>query len=157
MPMICCLCFPPMEGGREWAITLSVSHNIFVPGPVLVSITVEGTGYSGNIYRDLVSAFDVLQQGNISILSRRCTLHPSEPDTSGYIVIGIYRTERGAGMRGGCGPAVCSVPGAAGSAHCVLCSQASCMVCASSSLCLAATSAGCGVSSVPATTPSGSR
>ncbi|XP_054542751.1 DC-STAMP domain-containing protein 2 isoform X9 [Pan troglodytes] len=59
------------------------------PGPVLVSITVEGTGYAGNIYRDLVSAFDVLQQGNISILSRRCLLRPSEPDSTGYIVIGV--------------------------------------------------------------------
>ncbi|XP_054408206.1 DC-STAMP domain-containing protein 2 isoform X3 [Pongo abelii] len=57
--------------------------------PVLVSITVEGTGYAGNIYRDLVSAFDVLQQGNISILSRRCLLRPSEPDSTGYIVIGV--------------------------------------------------------------------
>lgn len=55
-----------------------------------MSITVEGTGYSGSIYRDLVSAFDVLQQGNISILSQRCLLHPSEPDASGYIVIGSH-------------------------------------------------------------------
>lgn len=68
-----------------------------LPGPVLVSITVEGTGYTGKIYRDLVSAFDVLQQGNISILSRRCLLHPSEPDPTGYILIGIHHTPEGAG------------------------------------------------------------
>ncbi|GAB5583902.1 DC-STAMP domain-containing protein 2 isoform X2 [Prionailurus iriomotensis] len=60
-----------------------------VPGPVAVSITVEGPGYAGKIYRDLVSAFDVLQQSNISVLSPRCVLRPSEPDATGYVVIGI--------------------------------------------------------------------
>ncbi|XP_028746671.2 DC-STAMP domain-containing protein 2 isoform X1 [Peromyscus leucopus] len=74
-----------------WVLDLARYHlqgEIVARSPVLVSITVEGTGYSGSIYRDLVSAFDVLQQGNISILSRRCLLHPSEPDASGYILIG---------------------------------------------------------------------
>ncbi|XP_047560983.1 DC-STAMP domain-containing protein 2 isoform X1 [Lutra lutra] len=66
-----------------------VARKCAVLGPVLVSITVEGTGYTGRIYRDLVSAFDVLQQRNISILSRHCLLRPSEPDATGYIVIGI--------------------------------------------------------------------
>lgn len=68
-----------------------------MPGPVVVSITVEGTGYTGKIYRDLVSAFDVLQQGNVSILSRRCLLQPSEPDTTGYTVIGISHISGGTG------------------------------------------------------------
>lgn len=149
--------FHPIEGGRDWAVTLSVSHSIFVPGPVLVSITVEGTSYSGNIYRDLVSAFDILQQGNVSILSQRCALHPSEPDTNSYIIIGIYLTESDEGMREACRPGMWLVPWAAGSAHYVLCSQVPCMVCASSSLCLAAISAGCGVSSVPPITPPGNR
>uniref|UniRef100_A0A8C6RA48 DC-STAMP domain containing 2 n=1 Tax=Nannospalax galili TaxID=1026970 RepID=A0A8C6RA48_NANGA len=74
-----------------WVLDLAQYHlqgEIVARSPVLLSITVEGTGYSGNIYRDLVSAFDILQQGNISVLSRRCLLHPSEPDTTGYIVIG---------------------------------------------------------------------
>lgn len=66
------------------------SHSVSVPGPVLISITVEGNGYSGRIFRDLVSAFDVLQQGNITVLSRRCLLRPSEPDTTGYIAIGNH-------------------------------------------------------------------
>ncbi|EHH15303.1 hypothetical protein EGK_01371 [Macaca mulatta] len=75
-----------------WVLDLArhqLQGEIVARSPVLVSITVEGTGYAGNIYRDLVSAFDVLQQGNISILSRRCLLRPSEPDSTGYIVIGI--------------------------------------------------------------------
>ncbi|XP_052036911.1 DC-STAMP domain-containing protein 2 [Apodemus sylvaticus] len=81
-----------LDYGIFWILDLAryfLQGEVVARSPVLVSITVEGTGYSGNIYRDLVSAFDVLQQGNISILSRRCTLHPSEPDTKGYIVIGI--------------------------------------------------------------------
>nr|XP_011767971.1 DC-STAMP domain-containing protein 2 isoform X3 [Macaca nemestrina] len=75
-----------------WVLDLArhqLQGEIVARSPVLVSITVEGTGYAGNIYRDLVSAFDVLQQGNISILSRRCLLRPSEPDSTGYIVIGV--------------------------------------------------------------------
>ncbi|XP_031792032.1 DC-STAMP domain-containing protein 2 [Piliocolobus tephrosceles] len=75
-----------------WVLDLArhqLQGEIVARSPVLVSITVEGSGYAGNIYRDLVSAFDVLQQGNISILSRRCLLRPSEPDSTGYIVIGV--------------------------------------------------------------------
>ncbi|XP_069336606.1 DC-STAMP domain-containing protein 2 [Eulemur rufifrons] len=75
-----------------WVLDLARYHlqgEIVARSPVLVSITVKGTGYTGNIYRDLVSAFDVLQQGNITILSPRCLLRPSEPDATGYLVIGI--------------------------------------------------------------------
>ncbi|KAI4579578.1 hypothetical protein MJT46_000946 [Ovis ammon polii x Ovis aries] len=75
-----------------WVLDLARYHlqgEVVARSPVFVSITVEGTGSTGKIYRDLVSAFDVLQQGNITVLSRRCRLHPSEPDSTGYIVIGI--------------------------------------------------------------------
>ncbi|KAM7055457.1 DC-STAMP domain-containing protein 2 [Molossus nigricans] len=75
-----------------WVLDLArhqLQGEIVARSPVLVSITVEGSGYTGKIYRDLVSAFDVLQQGNITVLSRRCLLHPSEPNTTGYRVIGI--------------------------------------------------------------------
>ncbi|XP_044122402.1 DC-STAMP domain-containing protein 2 isoform X1 [Neovison vison] len=75
-----------------WVLDLAryqLQGEIVARSPVLVSITVEGTGYTGRIYRDLVSAFNVLQQSNISILSRHCLLRPSEPDATGYIVIGI--------------------------------------------------------------------
>nr|XP_004667142.3 DC-STAMP domain-containing protein 2 [Jaculus jaculus] len=74
-----------------WVLDLARYHlqgEIVARSPVLVSISVEGTGYSGNIYRDLVSAFDILQQGNVSVLSRRCRLRPSEPDSTGYVAIG---------------------------------------------------------------------
>nr|XP_055180358.1 DC-STAMP domain-containing protein 2 [Nyctereutes procyonoides] len=75
-----------------WVLDLArhqLQGEIVARSPVLVSITVEGTGYTGNVYRDLVSAFDVLQQSNISILSQHCLLRPSEPNSTGYVVIGI--------------------------------------------------------------------
>ncbi|XP_048338821.1 DC-STAMP domain-containing protein 2 [Sphaerodactylus townsendi] len=62
---------------------------IVARAPVTMSVSVTGTGYSGEMYRDMVSAFDVLQRGNISVLSKKCHLHPSEPDYGGYIVIGV--------------------------------------------------------------------
>ncbi|XP_006153484.1 DC-STAMP domain-containing protein 2 isoform X2 [Tupaia chinensis] len=74
-----------------WVLDLArhqLQGEVVARSPVVISISVEGTGYTGNIYRDLVSAFNVLQQGNVSILSRRCLLRPSEPDATGYIVIG---------------------------------------------------------------------
>nr|XP_056709480.1 DC-STAMP domain-containing protein 2 [Euleptes europaea] len=62
---------------------------IVARAPVTMSISVTGTGYSGEMYRDMVSAFEVLQRGNISVLSKKCRLHPSEPDYGGYVIIGI--------------------------------------------------------------------
>ncbi|XP_004629999.1 DC-STAMP domain-containing protein 2 [Octodon degus] len=89
-------CFLRMEAIRSLAglptvlpLSAHEARHYIQPGPVLVSITVDGTGYTGNILRDLVSAFDVLQQGNVSILSQRCLLQPSEPDSTSYIVIGV--------------------------------------------------------------------
>lgn len=99
----------------EQAAVLSSLTQYLCAGPVLVSITVEGNGYSGRIFRDLVSAFDVLQQGNITVLSRRCLLRPSEPDTTGYVVIGNSHSEQEGCRLLGCGchlhpPAVAPVP-----------------------------------------------
>ncbi|KFO24928.1 DC-STAMP domain-containing protein 2 [Fukomys damarensis] len=81
-----------------WVLDLAryqLQGEIVARSPVLVSITVEGTGFTGNIYRDLVSALDVLQQGNVSILSRRCLLRPSEPDSTSYTVIGVAQPRLG--------------------------------------------------------------
>ncbi|KAM6217182.1 DC-STAMP domain-containing protein 2 [Rhynchocyon petersi] len=74
-----------------WVLDLARHHlqgEIVARSPLLISITVEGEGYTGKIFHDLVSAFDILQQGNISVLSQRCLLRPSEPEPMGYIVIG---------------------------------------------------------------------
>ncbi|XP_036610114.1 DC-STAMP domain-containing protein 2 [Trichosurus vulpecula] len=75
-----------------WLLDLArywLQGEIVARNPVLVSVTVQGTGYVGQIYRDLVSVFDILQQGNITILSRRCLLRTSEPNYRSYILIGL--------------------------------------------------------------------
>ncbi|XP_032841369.2 DC-STAMP domain-containing protein 2 [Tyto alba] len=57
--------------------------------PAVMGVSVNGTGYTSEIFRDLVSAFEVLQQGNISVLSPRCLLQPVEPDYGTYISMGL--------------------------------------------------------------------
>ncbi|XP_058016717.1 DC-STAMP domain-containing protein 2 [Ahaetulla prasina] len=75
-----------------WLFDLVRYHlvgEITARAPVLTTITVNGSGYTSELYRDLVSSFDVLQEGNISVVSPKCRLHPSEPDYNGYLVIGL--------------------------------------------------------------------
>ncbi|XP_072503244.1 DC-STAMP domain-containing protein 2 isoform X1 [Notamacropus eugenii] len=75
-----------------WLLDLArywLQGEIVARNPVLMSVTVQGTGYVGQIYRDLVSVFDILQQGNITILSRRCLLRTSEPNHKSYLLIGF--------------------------------------------------------------------
>ncbi|NWX52272.1 DCST2 protein, partial [Steatornis caripensis] len=75
-----------------WLLDL-VQHQLRVEivarAPVVLDVSVNGTGYTSDIFRDLVSAFEVLQQGNISVLSHRCLLQPVEPDYNTYICIGL--------------------------------------------------------------------
>ncbi|NXK83145.1 DCST2 protein, partial [Amazona guildingii] len=62
---------------------------IIARAPAVVGVSVNGSGYTSEIYRDLVSAFGVLQQGNVSVVSQRCLIQPVEPDYSTYVVMGI--------------------------------------------------------------------
>ncbi|KAM6309485.1 DC-STAMP domain-containing protein 2 [Podargus strigoides] len=62
---------------------------IIARAPEVVGVNVNGTGYTSEIFRDLVSAFDTLQQGNISVLSQRCLIQPVEPDYGTYISMGL--------------------------------------------------------------------
>ncbi|NXO57263.1 DCST2 protein, partial [Aramus guarauna] len=62
---------------------------IVARAPVVMGVSVNGTGYTSEIFRDLVSAFDALQQGNVSVLSQRCLLQPVEPDYGTYLSMGI--------------------------------------------------------------------
>ncbi|XP_014816715.1 PREDICTED: DC-STAMP domain-containing protein 2 [Calidris pugnax] len=57
--------------------------------PVVLGISINGSGYTSKIFKDVVSAFDVLQQGNITVLSDRCLVHPVEPDYGTYINMGL--------------------------------------------------------------------
>ncbi|KAM6330917.1 DC-STAMP domain-containing protein 2 [Alca torda] len=62
---------------------------IVARAPVVLGISVNGSGYTSEIFRDVVAAFDVLQRGNVSVLSQRCVVHPVEPDYSTYITMGL--------------------------------------------------------------------
>ncbi|XP_059575046.1 DC-STAMP domain-containing protein 2 [Alligator mississippiensis] len=81
-----------LDYGVFWLLDL-VQHQlqgeVVARAPVLASIEVKGSGYASEIYRNLVSAFDVLQRGNISVLSRRCRLRPAEPNYQAYRFIGL--------------------------------------------------------------------
>lgn len=60
--------------------------------PVVVDIKVNGSGYASDIFKDIVASFDILQKGNITILSKKCMMEPLEPEYMVYLFIGIYCT-----------------------------------------------------------------
>lgn len=57
--------------------------------PSTMTISVNGTGYTSEIFQDLVSAFNTLQEGKVSVLSQVCLIEPVEPDRSTHVTIGV--------------------------------------------------------------------
>uniref|UniRef100_A0A3B4GGV5 DC-STAMP domain containing 2 n=1 Tax=Pundamilia nyererei TaxID=303518 RepID=A0A3B4GGV5_9CICH len=60
-----------------------VHHQVtedIVARPVTVAVQVNGSGYASDIYRDVVASFNILQRGNITVISKKCLLEPSEPN-----------------------------------------------------------------------------
>ncbi|NXB94561.1 DCST2 protein, partial [Vidua chalybeata] len=75
-----------------WLLDLfrhQLSAEIVARAPSTMTISVNGTGYTSEIYQDLVSAFNALQEGEVSVLSHVCLIEPVEPDHGTYITIGI--------------------------------------------------------------------
>ncbi|KAM6365309.1 DC-STAMP domain-containing protein 2 [Pluvialis apricaria] len=75
-----------------WLLDLIRHHmqgEIIARAPVVMGISVNGSGYTSRIFRDVVTAFEALQQGNVSVLSQRCLLQPVEPDYTTYISMGL--------------------------------------------------------------------
>ncbi|NXS34631.1 DCST2 protein, partial [Pomatostomus ruficeps] len=75
-----------------WLLDLfrhQLSAEIVARAPSTMAISVNGTGYTSEIFQDLVSAFNTLQEGKVSVLSQVCLIEPVEPDHSTYITIGI--------------------------------------------------------------------
>uniref|UniRef100_H3C6R0 DC-STAMP domain containing 2 n=1 Tax=Tetraodon nigroviridis TaxID=99883 RepID=H3C6R0_TETNG len=66
-----------------------VKEDVVARPPVLVTVVVNGTGYASDIFRDLVASFNILQGGNITVISRRCLLRPAEPDRSTCLLLGF--------------------------------------------------------------------
>ncbi|KAM4880596.1 DC-STAMP domain-containing protein 2 [Sylvia borin] len=75
-----------------WLLDLfrhQLSAEIVARAPSTMTITVNGTGYTSEIFQDLVSAFNALQEGKVSVLSQVCLIEPVEPDHNTHITIGI--------------------------------------------------------------------
>ncbi|NWS32475.1 DCST2 protein, partial [Polioptila caerulea] len=75
-----------------WLLDLfrhQLSADIIARAPSTMTIDVNGTGYTSEIFQDLVSAFNELQEGEVSVLSQVCLIEPAEPDHNTYITIGI--------------------------------------------------------------------
>ncbi|NXP64026.1 DCST2 protein, partial [Chloropsis cyanopogon] len=75
-----------------WLLDLfrhQLSAEIIARAPSTMTISVNGTGYTSEIFQDLVSAFNTLQEGEVSVLSQVCLIQPEEPDNGTYITIGI--------------------------------------------------------------------
>ncbi|NXO74704.1 DCST2 protein, partial [Phainopepla nitens] len=75
-----------------WLLDLfrhQLSAEIIARAPSTMTISVNGTGYTSEIFQDLVSAFNTLQEGKVSVLSQVCLIEPLEPDHNTYITIGI--------------------------------------------------------------------
>ncbi|NXA13290.1 DCST2 protein, partial [Sapayoa aenigma] len=78
--------------GIFWLLDLfrhQLSGEIIARAPSTMTVSINGTGYTSEIFQDLVSAFNALQEGKISVLSQICLIEPVEPDHSTYITIGI--------------------------------------------------------------------
>ncbi|CAL1616425.1 unnamed protein product [Knipowitschia caucasica] len=65
------------------------SSDIIARPPVQIQVTVNGTGFAADIYRDLVHSFQILQTHNLTVFSRACVVQPRQPDVSTNVTIGF--------------------------------------------------------------------
>ncbi|XP_008302482.1 DC-STAMP domain-containing protein 2 [Stegastes partitus] len=70
-------------------ISHQLKGDIVARAPVTFEVLVNGSGYASDIYRDLLASFKVLQGGNITVVSRKCLLQPSEPNTTTSFILGF--------------------------------------------------------------------
>ncbi|XP_051253304.1 DC-STAMP domain-containing protein 2 [Dicentrarchus labrax] len=66
-----------------------VKGDVVARAPVTVALQVNGSGYASDIFRDLVASFNVLQGGNVTVVSRKCLLQPSEPNYVTCFLLGF--------------------------------------------------------------------
>ncbi|XP_027005389.2 DC-STAMP domain-containing protein 2 isoform X2 [Tachysurus fulvidraco] len=64
-------------------------NEIVARAPVVMDIEVNGSGYASDIFKDILASFDILQKGNITILSKKCLMKPLEPEYLVYLFIGF--------------------------------------------------------------------
>ncbi|XP_075048099.1 DC-STAMP domain-containing protein 2 [Mixophyes fleayi] len=56
--------------------------------PLLLTVSVKGKGFMSEMFSEIVSAFDVMQRSNITVVSKKCMINPSQPYFMGYLLIG---------------------------------------------------------------------
>uniref|UniRef100_A0A8C4RMJ6 DC-STAMP domain containing 2 n=1 Tax=Erpetoichthys calabaricus TaxID=27687 RepID=A0A8C4RMJ6_ERPCA len=61
---------------------------IIARSPTQIKVHVNGNGYASAIFKDIVTAFEVLQTSNVTVSSKKCAIIPSEPDYTEYFLIG---------------------------------------------------------------------
>ncbi|XP_037532436.1 DC-STAMP domain-containing protein 2, partial [Nematolebias whitei] len=66
-----------------------VKGDVFARAPVSLVVQVNGSGYASDIFRDLVASFNILQSGNITVISRKCLMEPSEPSYVTCFILGF--------------------------------------------------------------------
>ncbi|XP_040899644.1 DC-STAMP domain-containing protein 2 [Toxotes jaculatrix] len=66
-----------------------VTGDVVARAPVTVAVQVDGSGFASDIFRDLVASFNVLQGGNITVISRKCLLEPSQPNYNTCFMLGF--------------------------------------------------------------------
>ncbi|XP_077383142.1 DC-STAMP domain-containing protein 2 [Festucalex cinctus] len=66
-----------------------VRGGVVARAPMKVSVLVSGSGYMADIMRDLVASFNMLQAGNVTVISSECLRPPSQPDYAACFTIGF--------------------------------------------------------------------
>ncbi|XP_078063023.1 DC-STAMP domain-containing protein 2, partial [Mustelus asterias] len=75
-----------------WVLDMVSYHlqvEVVARSPVILGISIDGKGYASDIYRNLVASFDVVQNGNITVVSKKCAIIPSPPNFKIYTLIGV--------------------------------------------------------------------
>ncbi|CAN2391295.1 DC-STAMP-like protein [Pristimantis euphronides] len=66
-----------------------MSGEVIAEPPFAMSMVIQGSGYSDEIYKRLASAYEAMQNRNVTSITKKCQIHPSEPDYLQYILIGL--------------------------------------------------------------------
>ncbi|XP_062249995.1 DC-STAMP domain-containing protein 2 [Platichthys flesus] len=66
-----------------------LTGDVVARAPVSVTVQVNGSGFASDIFRDLVASFNVLQGGNVTVISRKCLVEPSEPNYNTCFTLGF--------------------------------------------------------------------
>ncbi|KAM9489119.1 DC-STAMP domain-containing protein 2 isoform 2-T2 [Clarias gariepinus] len=75
-----------------WAFDILHHHaqeEIVAKAPLVMDIQVNGSGYASDIFKDIMASFDILQKGNITIVSKKCMMEPLEPEYMVNLFIGL--------------------------------------------------------------------